>query len=67
MRIKKRLQRSRKYDILVDTFGAWIGDVLPQVCISKLDAIRGEDLEAMWDEPANGGRIDRIRARMTIV
>lgn len=64
MRIKKRLQRSRKYSTIVDIFGTWILDMVPQVCVSRLDAIRSEDLEAMRRDPLQRSRLERIRARI---
>lgn len=62
MRLRKRLQRSRKYSTLVDIFGQWILDVVPQVCVSRLDVIRSEDLEAIRRDPLEADRIKRIRA-----
>lgn len=58
------MQRSREYGTLVDVFGPWILDLVSQVCVSRVDVISNEDLEAMGRDPLEADRIERIRARI---
>ena len=44
MRLKKRLQRGEKLELLVQIFGQSILSVMPEVSVSQMDRIRLEDL-----------------------
>lgn len=62
-RIRKKLQRSRKFDLLVAIFGDWVLDAVPQVCISRLDSIRIEALEGLRSGSVEQIRVLRIKGR----
>ena len=44
--LKKRLQRGRKFELLVRIFGTGILSAVPEVSVSRVDQVRLEDLLA---------------------
>jgi hypothetical protein len=42
--LQKRLQRARKFLLLVDVFGPFVLNVVPEVSVSRLDMIKLDDL-----------------------
>jgi hypothetical protein len=57
--VKKRLQRARKYVILVDIFGVTILNGVPEVCVTQLDGVRLTEL-SLWST----GSIELSKIRM---
>lgn len=57
--LKKRLQRARKFEILVRILGESIMGAMPEVCVSRVDQIRMVDLEAFLTHSMEA-RIKRI-------
>jgi hypothetical protein len=45
--VKKRLQRARKFAIMVDIFGVTVLNAVPEVCVTQLDRVRLEEL-SLW-------------------
>jgi hypothetical protein len=42
--LQKRLQRARKFLLLVDVFGPFVLNVIPEVSVSRLDMVKLDDL-----------------------
>jgi hypothetical protein len=42
--LQKRLQRARKFLLLVDIFGPFVLNVVPEISVSRLDMVKLDDL-----------------------
>jgi hypothetical protein len=42
--LQKRLQRARKFLLLVDVFGPFVLNVVPEISVSRLDLVKLDDL-----------------------
>jgi hypothetical protein len=42
--LQKRLQRARKFLSLVDVFGPFVLNVVPEISVSRLDTVKLDDL-----------------------
>jgi hypothetical protein len=42
--LQKRLQRARKFLLLVDVFGPFVLNVVPEISVSRLDMVKLDDL-----------------------
>ena len=42
--MQKRLQRARKFLSLVDVFGPFVLNVVPEISVSRLDTVKLDDL-----------------------
>ena len=42
--MQKRLQRARKFLLLVDVFGPFVLNVVPEISVSRLDTVKLDDL-----------------------
>lgn len=62
--LNKRLQRARKFSLLVDVFGTPILHAVPQVAVTKMDGIRLEDLHSLAQREEWQARIERIITKM---
>jgi hypothetical protein len=58
--LKKRLQRGRKYNYLVEIFGMAVLHAAPVVCVTRMDAVKLEDLKAMIIRSLDSVRVKRI-------
>jgi hypothetical protein len=63
--LKKRLQRSRKFLLLVKTFGVIILRAVPEVTVTRLDPVNFEDLTKLATGSVEANKVKRILARMT--
>jgi hypothetical protein len=62
--LKKRLQRGRKFVLLVKIFGKDILFVVPEVSVTRLDGVKLEDLVKLETGSVETNRVTRILARM---
>jgi hypothetical protein len=62
--LKKRLQRGRKFVLLVKIFGKDILYVVPEVSVTRLDGVKLEDLVKLETGSVETNRVTRILARM---
>jgi hypothetical protein len=62
--LKKRLQRSRKFLLLVKTFGENILHAVPEVSVTRLDPVKFEDLQKLATGSVEANKVKRILARM---
>ena len=60
-RLQKRLQRARKFVILVDVFGEQALQWVPEISVSRLDLLRLEDLQKMATGSIEQKRIQVIK------
>lgn len=58
--LNKRLQRGRKFELLVRIFGQKILSAVPEVSVSRLDGVKLEDLGALLTGSMEGMRVKRI-------
>jgi hypothetical protein len=63
--LKKRLQRSRKFLLLVRTFGENVLHAVPEVSVIRLDSVKLEDLTKLVTGSVEANKVKRILARMT--
>jgi hypothetical protein len=42
--LQKRLQRARKFLLLVEVFGPFVLNVVPEISVSRLDMVKLDDL-----------------------
>jgi hypothetical protein len=59
--VKKRLQRARKFAMMVDIFGATILSAVPEVSVTQLDGVRLEEL-SLWST----GSVEMSKIKMII-
>jgi SNF2 family DNA or RNA helicase len=62
--VKKRLQRGRKFLLLVKLFGEKILHAGPEVSVTRLELVKLEDLTKLATGSAETSRVKRILARM---
>ena len=62
--LKKRLQRGRKFDLLVKVFGVNVLYAVPEVSVSRLDAVKLEDLVQLGSGSIEGVKVKRILQKM---
>lgn len=62
--LKKRLQRGRKFALLVKIFGKDILYAIPDVSVTRLDGVKLEDLVKLETGSVETNRVTRILARM---
>lgn len=63
-RLRKRLQRARKFVLLVDIFGEVILSIVPEICVSRLDRLRLEDLQRLATGSVEQKAIAEIKERL---
>jgi len=51
--LQKRLQRARKFLLLVEIFGPFVLNVVPEVSVSRLDLIKLNDLQKLVGDGSN--------------
>ena len=51
--LQKRLQRARKFLLLVDVFGPFVLNVVPEVSVSRLDMVKLDDLLKLVGDGSN--------------
>jgi len=51
--LQKRLQRARKFLLLVEVFGPFVLNVIPEVSVSRLDLIKLDDLQKLLGDTSN--------------
>ena len=51
--LQKRLQRARKFLSLVDVFGPFVLNVVPEISVSRLDMVKLDDLHKLDDNKSN--------------
>jgi hypothetical protein len=62
---KTQLQRSRKFLLLVKTFGEDILHAVPEVSVTRLDPVKLEDLTKLATGSVEANKIEKLLARMT--
>ena len=62
--LKKRLQRGRKFALLVRIFGSGILSAVPEVSVFRVDQVRVEDLLAFSKGTTGAAKIKRILQKM---
>lgn len=62
--LTKRLQRARKFLGLVDALGEAVLQVVPEVCVSRLDLVKLEDVTVMLHDDRFANEVATIRARL---
>jgi hypothetical protein len=62
--VKKRLQRGRKFLLLVKLFGKKILHAVPEVSVTRLEPVKLEDLTKPATGSVETSRVKRILARM---
>ena len=63
-RLQKRLQRARKFAILVEIFGQSVLSFVPEVSVSQIDLVKMGDLQNFAGDSVEQGRIREIKAKM---
>ena len=66
-RLQKRLQRARKFALLVDVFGASILLFVPEVSVTRVDLIKMGDLQKFASGLIERERVQEIRAKICCV
>ncbi|GHJ89531.1 hypothetical protein NliqN6_5933 [Naganishia liquefaciens] len=61
--LQKRLQRARKFLLLVDAFGMSVLDSVPEVSVSRVDVLRMEELRSLADGSCMQAEVDSIRQK----
>ncbi|KAJ9126261.1 hypothetical protein QFC24_001989 [Naganishia onofrii] len=61
--LQKRLQRARKFLLLVDVFGMPVLDSVPEVSVTRVDALRVSDLRALSDGTFFKAEVESIRRK----
>ena len=56
--LQKRLQRARKFVLLVEIFGPFVLNIVPEVSVSRLDLIKLDDLQ----EVVGAGSNEQVRS-----
>lgn len=63
-RLQKRLQRARKFVIIVDIFGEQVLQWVPEISVSRLDPVRLEDLQKIASGSIEQKRVQTIKNRL---
>ena len=63
-RLQKRLQRARKFVILVDVFGEQALQWVPEISVSRLDIVRLEDLQKIATGSIEQKRVQAIKDKV---
>jgi hypothetical protein len=63
-RLQKRLQRARKFVILVDVFGEQALQWVPEISVSRLDIVRLEDLQKIATGSIEQKRVQAIKDKL---
>jgi len=63
-RLQKRLQRARKFVILVDVFGERVLQLVPEISVSRLDLVRLEDLQKIASGSIEQKRVQNIKNKL---
>ena len=63
-RLQKRLQRARKFVILVDIFGEQVLEWVPEISVSRLDLVRLEDLQKIASGSIEQKRVQIIKNKL---
>ena len=63
-RLQKRLQRARKFVILVDIFGEQVLQWVPEISVSRLDLVRLEDLQKIASGSIEQKRVQIIKNKL---
>jgi len=63
-RLQKRLQRARKFVILVDVFGEQALQWVPEISVSRLDVVRLEDLQKIATGLLEQKRVQAIKDKV---
>lgn len=61
--LQKRLQRARKFLLLVDAFGMSVLDSVPEVSVSRVDLLRMEELRSLADGSCMKTEVESIRQK----
>jgi hypothetical protein len=61
--LQKRLQRARKFLLVVDAFGLSILDSVPEVSVSRVDVLRMEELRSLVDGSCMKTEVESIRRK----
>jgi hypothetical protein len=61
--LQKRLQRARKFLLLVDAFGMSVLDSVPEVSVSRVDVLRMEELRSLADGSCMQAEVNSIRQK----
>jgi hypothetical protein len=56
--LQKRLQRARKFVLVVEIFGTFVLNVVPEVSVSRLDLIKLDDLQKL----VGAGSSEQVRS-----
>ncbi|KAJ9091664.1 hypothetical protein QFC21_007139 [Naganishia friedmannii] len=62
--LQKRLQRARKFLLLVDTFGMSVLNSVPEVSVSRVDVLRMEELRSLADGLCMEKEVESIRHKL---
>lgn len=62
-RLQKRLQRARKFVILVEIFDKQVLQWVPEISVSRLDLVRIEDLQKIATGSIEQKRVQDIKAK----
>lgn len=62
--LKKRLQRGRKYVLLVSMFGEKILQAAPEVSVTRLDVLKLEDLSRLASERSGSLVVQNIISKL---
>jgi len=63
-RLQKRLQRARKFAILVDIFGEQVLQWVPEISVSRLDLVRLEDPQKIASGSIEQKRVQIIKNKL---
>ncbi|KAJ9091913.1 hypothetical protein QFC21_007026 [Naganishia friedmannii] len=61
--LQKRLQRARKFSLLVDTFGMSVLNSVPEVSVSRVDVLPMEELRSLADGSCMKKEVESIRQK----
>jgi hypothetical protein len=61
--LQKRLQRARKFLLLVDIFGMAVLNSVPEVSVSRVDVLRMEELRSLADGSCMKMEVESIRQK----
>lgn len=62
--LKKRLQRARKYVLLTSLFGEKILQAAPEVSVTRLDALKLDDLSRLASESSVSLVVQNIKSKL---
>jgi hypothetical protein len=61
---KKRLQRARKFSLIKGIFGERVLEATPEICVTRMDRIKLDELQRLRSGSVEGVRIKRIIMKM---